>query len=162
MRRLRAKHVQSKKYSTKKKKKNPYLIALDQGRISRAQGRVGSDMNTLGLAELQKLPLRVLGVKLDLVSSRDDLGNRKDLLKVLDRVVGDTDGLGLASLDELLHGLVGGGDVDVLKDQLAGLVPGDSCGSRLESDRPVLLLLIVGKGGEYFSFFSCCCERNRI
>lgn len=134
-----------KKTPLKKKKSNPYLIAFDQRRISRTQGRVGSDMNTLSLAELQKLPLRVLGVKLDLVGSRDDLGNRKDLLKVLDRVVGDTDGLGLAGLDELLHGLVGGDDVDVLKDQLAGLVPGDSCGARLESDRPVLLLLFVEK-----------------
>lgn len=103
-------------------------------------------MNTLGLAELQKLPLRVLGVKLDLVGSRDDLGNSKDLLEVLDREVGDTDGLGLAGFDELLHGQVGGGDVDVLNDQLAGLVPGDCLGARLEGNRPVLLLLFVRKG----------------
>lgn len=114
------------------------LLTLDQGAVSRSEGRVGSQVNTLGLAELEQLPLGVLGVELDLVSGGDDLGSGKELLEVLDREVGDTDGLGLAGGDQGLHALVGLGKVNVLEQELALVVASHGSRAGLEGDGPVL------------------------
>lgn len=95
-------------------------------------------MDALRVAVLQESPLGVLGVKLDLVGSGDDLGNLKELLEVGNGEVGDTNCLGLASGNEGLHGLVGLGDVDILKDDLALSVSRHSIGSCPKSQWPVL------------------------
>ena len=95
-------------------------------------------MNALRVAVLQEFPLRVLRVELDLVGSRDDLGNLKELLEVGNGEVGDTNGLGLAGGNKSLHSLVGLGDIDILKDDLALGILSDCLFSRLKGYRPVL------------------------
>lgn len=57
---------------------------------------------------------------LHLVDGRDDLGGLQEGLEVSDTKVGDTDGSGLAGVDELLHFLPGVGEFPVLVDN--GLV----------------------------------------
>lgn len=116
------------------------LLTLDQGGVGRSEGGVSSEVDALGLAELEQLPLGVLGVELDLVGGGDNLGGGEELLEVLDREVGDTDGLGLAGGDQGLHGLVGLGKVNVLEQELALAVAGHGVGARLEGDGPVLIV----------------------
>lgn len=58
---------------------------------------------------------------LDLVDCRDNGSLGKEFLKVLHTVVGDTDGLDLAGVQELLHAFPGG-DVGVRVVDVAGAV----------------------------------------
>lgn len=59
-------------------------------------------------------------MELNLVNGRDDLGRLQEGFEVSDTEVGDTDGSGLASFNELLHLLPGVGELPVLVDD--GLV----------------------------------------
>ena len=81
-------------------------------------------MDTLGSVVSNQLGRGVVGVQLDLVHSRNDLGGRvvKKLLKVLDAKVGDTNVADLAGGRQLLHLLPGLDEVPV--GQVLGLVFG--------------------------------------
>lgn len=72
--------------------------------VLRAQGRVGNGQNVLGEAVLDQLLVGEEGVNLDLVDVRRHLGELGHLLEAGDGPVGDTNGLGLALLINLLHG----------------------------------------------------------
>jgi hypothetical protein len=60
--------------------------------------------------------IRKIRVQFYLVDGRNDLGGLEKGLEVSDTKVGDTDGSGLASIDELLHLLPGVGELPVLVD----------------------------------------------
>ncbi|KAI6756630.1 hypothetical protein HG530_011228 [Fusarium avenaceum] len=87
-------------------------VHVELHEASRAEGGVGSHSNALSLGKADKVGLLVVGVKLDLESSRSDLGDLEQVVDGLRLEVGDTDGLGKALLNEALHGapglLVGG------------------------------------------------------
>lgn len=87
-------------------------VHVELHEASRAEGGVGSHSNTLSLGKADKVGLLVVGVKLDLQSSRSDLGDLEQVVDGLRLEVGDTNGLGKALLNEALHGapglLVGG------------------------------------------------------
>lgn len=70
------------------------LILEERGACA-SERAVGGDVNALLLAEVDDLLLRQERVVLDLVGCRNDGGLREQLLKVLDGVVGNTDGLDL-------------------------------------------------------------------
>lgn len=94
-------------------------------------------MDVVLLAKLEELPLRVLGVQLDLIGSWDRAGRLHQLFKVGDRKVGDTNRLGLAGLDKVFHGLVRVSKVNIGNDDLSVLL-GDCLWTRSEGDGPVL------------------------
>ena len=73
--------------------------------------RVGNWGDVLGLAVVDELLVWKEWVDLDLVDCWWDLGVGEESLEVLDGPVGDTDGLGEAVLDELLHCAPGWGRV---------------------------------------------------
>ena len=94
-------------------------LVLKQRGACAAERAVGGDVDALLLAEVDDLLLGEQRVVLDLVGGRGDGGLCEQLLQVLDRVVGDTDGLDLLGvrLDQLLEVLpcvdVSDGVVDV-------------------------------------------------
>ena len=68
-----------------------------------AERRVGGGQDVILQAELNELLVGEEGVDFDLVDVGLDLGDLQELLEALDGPVGDTDGVGLARLVELLH-----------------------------------------------------------
>lgn len=80
-------------------------LVLVQRRVGRSQARVTCAVDALLLVIGDQLGRWVIGVQLNLVDRRNDLGARvvQELLQVLDSEVGDTDVLDLAGSRELLH-----------------------------------------------------------
>lgn len=80
-------------------------LILEQRRACAAQRAVCSDVDALLLAQIDDLLLWQQRVVLDLVDRRGDGGLSKQLLQVLDRVVGNADSLDLVGmrLDQLLE-----------------------------------------------------------
>lgn len=76
-----------------------------------SERRVGNWSDVLRLAVIDKLLVWKEWVDLDLVDRRWDLGIGEESLEVLDGPIRDTDGLGEAVLDELLHCAPGWGRV---------------------------------------------------
>ena len=72
--------------------------------VLRAQRRVGLGHDVVGEAVLHQLLVGQEGVDLDLVEVRLHLGELGHLLQLRDGPVGDTNGLGLAVLVDLLNG----------------------------------------------------------
>jgi hypothetical protein len=79
-------------------------------------------MDTLFLAELEELPLGVLGVEFNLVDRRDKAACLQ-LFEVGDRKVGDSNGFDFVGLEELLHGLVCLHNVNILEEKIALSIP---------------------------------------
>lgn len=92
-------------------------LSSKQRAAGTAQRTVSGDVDALLVTEVDNLLLGQGRVVLDLVGGGDDGGLGQELLKVLDAVVGDTDGLDLAGAHELLHTLPGG-DVGVAVDDI--------------------------------------------
>lgn len=86
-----------------------------------AQRTVRSNNDALLLAEVDDLLLWERGVVLDLIYCRNNGSLGKEFLKVLHTVVGNANGLDLASGQKLLHALPGG-DVGVRVVDVAGAV----------------------------------------
>lgn len=80
-------------------------LVLEKRRPCATEGAVGGDVNALLLAEINNLLLGQERVILDLIGSRHNGGLCEQLFKVLDGVVGNTDGLDLlgVGLDQLLE-----------------------------------------------------------
>lgn len=80
-------------------------LVIEERRACAAERAVGGDMDALLLAEVNDLLLGQKRMVLDLIGGGDDGGLCEQLLEVLDRVVGDTDGLDLlgVGLDQLLE-----------------------------------------------------------
>jgi hypothetical protein len=90
-------------------------LVVGQGRVGGSETRVGGEVDTLGLAELDESGGRAVDVGLTLVDGGDGLGLLQQGLQVLDTEVGDTDGPGLGRGD-LLHLPPGVDKVPVLVD----------------------------------------------
>lgn len=96
-------------------------LILEQRRTRAAERAVRCDMDTFLLAEVDDFLLWAQWVVLNLVDCGDNGGFGKQLLQVLDRVVGDANGLDLVGmrLDQLLEVfpcvLVGDGAVDIAR-----------------------------------------------
>lgn len=82
-------------------------VFLEHGAASAAEGAVGSDVDTLGLAEVHNFLLRQIRVVLDLVGRRSDLSLLEKSLQEGNREVGNANGLCLARLWQLLELLPG-------------------------------------------------------
>jgi hypothetical protein len=82
-------------------------LRSEHGAAGAAQRAVGCDMDAGLVTEVDNLLLGQRGVVLNLVDSGNNSSLGQELLKVLDTVVGDTDGPDLAGADELLHALPG-------------------------------------------------------
>ena len=82
-----------------------HTFLLEQRAAGAAEWAVRLHQDTLLFAKVDNLLLRQVGVVLDLVGSGDDGCLSKQLLEVLDGVVGDADGLDLLGvcLVQLLH-----------------------------------------------------------
>lgn len=78
-------------------------VELDEA--GRAKGGVAGDLDALVLGEAHELRLLEVGVQLDLESGGGDLGISEQVVDGLGLEVGDTDALGQAGADEVLHGL---------------------------------------------------------
>jgi len=90
-------------------------LVVGQGRVGGSETRVGGEVDTLGLAELDESGGRAVDVGLTLVDGGNGLGVLQQSLQVLDTEVGDTDGPGLGRGD-LLHLPPGVDKVPVLVD----------------------------------------------
>jgi hypothetical protein len=115
-------------------------LVLEKRASDGTKGREGSHDDVVLLAELHELELGEQRVQLDLVDSRDNLGLLEQLLEVGDGEVGDTDRLGLASLEDSLHLLPGlglrAGLVNVSRSVLSKRVNGVVTVG-VEGNRPV-------------------------
>lgn len=82
-------------------------LILEQRAASATQWAVRGDVDALLLAEIVDFLLRAQWVVLDLVNGRGDFRLSKQLLQILDGVVGNTNGLDLVGvvLNQLLHAL---------------------------------------------------------
>ena len=98
--------------------RNLYDRLCRQQRTARAAERaVCSDVNALLVAEVDGLLLGETGVVLNLVDGWDHVGVGEKLLEIGSAVVANTNRLGLAAPDQLLHTLPGG-DVGVVQMQV--------------------------------------------
>jgi hypothetical protein len=90
-------------------------LVLCERAVGAAEAGVGSAVDVLGLAVVDELGRRVVGVELDLVDGRDGLagGVVEELLQVLDREVGNTNVLHAAGRGKLLELLPGLDEVPV-------------------------------------------------
>lgn len=80
------------------------LLAGAGNLVLGAERGVGGDENVVFLAVLDELGVGEEGVDFDLVDHGLDLGDAEQLLQAGDGPVGDSDGLGLARVVNLLHG----------------------------------------------------------
>lgn len=78
-------------------------LILEHRATSRSERGVRLDLDSLALAELDELELRVVRVKLDLVHRGDDLSRREDLVELELGAVGDTDGADFARCEDSLE-----------------------------------------------------------
>lgn len=92
-------------------------LVVGQRRTGGSEARVGGEVDTLGLAELDEGGRGTVDVGLTLVDGGDGLGRLQKGLQVLDTEVGDTDGLDLGRGD-LLHLPPGVDKVPVLVEDL--------------------------------------------
>jgi hypothetical protein len=92
-------------------------LVVGQRRTGGSQTRVGGEVDTLGLAEVDEGGRGTVDVGLTLVDGGDGLGRLQEGLQVLDTEVGDTDGLDLGRGD-LLHLPPGVDKVPVLVEDL--------------------------------------------
>lgn len=83
------------------------LLAGSGHLVLGAEGRVGGGHDLVVEAVLDQLVVGQEGVDLDLVDGGLDVAPGEEVLEVGDGPVGDTDGLGLALLVQLLHGAPG-------------------------------------------------------
>ena len=90
-------------------------LVVGQGRVGGSETRVGGEVDTLGLAELDESGRGAVDVGLTLVDGGDGLGLLQQSLQVLETEVGDTDGPSLGRGD-LLHLPPGVNKVPVLVD----------------------------------------------
>lgn len=88
-------------------------LVLGERAVGAAEAGVGSGVDVLLLEVLEELGGGVVGVELDLVDGRDDLGAGEELLEVLDAEVGDTNVLHAARGGKLLELSPGLGEVPV-------------------------------------------------
>jgi hypothetical protein len=72
-----------------------YTLVFEERRAGATQRAVGGNVDAFFLAKVHNFLLWAERVVLDLVHSRGDGGFGEQLLEVLDRVVGDTNGLDL-------------------------------------------------------------------
>ena len=92
-------------------------LVVGQRRTGGSETRVGGEVDTLGLAEVDEGGRGTVDVGLTLVDGGDGLGRLQKGLQVLDTEVGDTDGLDLGRGD-LLHLPPGVDKVPVLVEDL--------------------------------------------
>ena len=85
-----------------------WVSGLGPGAVRRPEGGVGGQADAALLAELEQLGLAQVGVALHLVGHRGDAALAQHVADLLRVEVGESDGLGEAQANQLLHGEPGG------------------------------------------------------